>query len=60
MAIIIHEVLSYYFIVGAGSLVVSNSLKFKGINTFSKVLTTLGLEKKPMTLAVFDPTLRKL
>ncbi|MGH9953964.1 MAG: hypothetical protein ACRD5J_20300, partial [Nitrososphaeraceae archaeon] len=35
-------------------------MKFKGRNSFPNVLTTLGLEKDPMTLALFGPTLRKL
>jgi hypothetical protein len=37
---------------GAGNFVVSNSLRLAGMNTFSKVLTTFGLEKNPITLAV--------
>jgi hypothetical protein len=45
---------------GAGNFVVSNSLMLGGMNTFSKVLTTFGLEKNPITLAVFVPTFRKL
>ena len=46
---------------GAGNnFVVSNSLRLAGMNTFSKVLTTFGLEKNPITLAVFVPTFRKL
>ena len=45
---------------GVGNFVVSNSLRLPGMNTFSKVLTTFGLEKNPITLAVFVPTFRKL
>ena len=46
---------------GAGNnFVVSNSLMLGGMNTFSNVLTTFGLEKNPMTLAVFVPIFRKL